>query len=320
MVEAVLADFRAWGVVRTITTLDIRLRDLALPADEVVQVAPGRHEEIFSSLLARSDAALVIAPETDGILAGLNATVEIAGIQLLGSSVAAVAATGDKAASYELFRRAGLPTPLTRAVGFAAAQRAAGEMGYPLVAKPADGVGCEGVCLVAGPDELGQALALLRHATRREEILLQTFVAGTHASVSLLVSEGRSLPLSLNGQEIVAGCPFAYQGGTVPLIHPAAERAFVVARTAVGLVPGLLGYVGVDLVLTQEEAFLIEINPRLTTSYVGLRQVLQLNLARAIWDACRRGTLPQDVRLAGQVTFAKDGRLSSPISPGVEAL
>jgi tyramine---L-glutamate ligase len=305
MVRAVLADFRAWGSVRTVTTLDFRLSDLAVPADEVVRVGPDTYEETVSSVLARSDAALIIAPETDGVLVRLSARAERAGIPLLGSSSAAVAIAGDKAACHELFLRTGLPTPSTRRTGFAAAQRVAHEMGFPLVAKPPDGVGCEGVTLVAGPEELAGALALLRRATRQEEILLQTFVAGTHASVSLLVAEGHSLPLSLNGQAIEVGRPFVYRGGVVPLDHPAAAHAFAVAQAAVGLVPGLRGYVGVDLVLMREEALLIEINPRLTTSYVGLRQVSRLNLAHAIWDACRGGVLPPEAPLAGRVTFGE---------------
>lgn len=307
MLRALLADFRAWGAVHTVTTLDLRLEGLALPADEVVPVAPGLHESVFSRLLGRSDAALVIAPETDGILARLSAMVEEADVPLLGSGSAAVAIAGDKAASYRLFRRAGLPTPPTRLAGFAAAPRVADEMGYPLVAKPLDGVGCEGVCFVGGPAELGGALALLRRVTRLEEILLQRYLAGNHASASLLVSEGRSLPLSLNGQEIQVGCPFAYRGGVVPLPHPDAARALAVARAAVGLVPGLRGYVGVDLVLAEGDASLIEINPRITTSYVGLRRVLRLNLAQAIWDACRHGVLPARVPLTGQVAFTKEG-------------
>jgi predicted ATP-grasp superfamily ATP-dependent carboligase len=192
---------------------------------------------------------------------------------------------------------------LTRWADFAAAPQVADEMGYPLVVKPLDGVGCEGVCLVTGPAGLADALALLRRATRHEEIILQSFVAGTHASVSLLVAEGRALPLSLNGQKIEAGCPFTYRGGVVPLPHPAMARAFDVALAAVGLVPGLQGYVGVDLVLAREEVLLIEINPRLTTSYIGLRQVLQLNLAQAIWDACRGGVLPAEAPLTGQAAF-----------------
>ena len=35
-------------------------------------------------------------------------------------------------------------------------------------------------------------------------------------------------------------------------------------------VPGLKGYVGIDMVLSDDECYVIEINPRLTTSYLGL--------------------------------------------------
>ena len=114
------------------------------------------------------------------------------------------------------------------------------------------------------------------------------------------------MPLSLNGQAIEVGRPFVYRGGEVPLAHPMAARALTVAQSAVRLIPGLAGYIGVDLILTPDEALLIEINPRLTTSYIGLRQVIDLNLAQAIWDARYRGTLPSQVRFIGQISFTKD--------------
>jgi predicted ATP-grasp superfamily ATP-dependent carboligase len=326
MLRAVLTDFRDWGAVRTVTTLDRRLTGLSLPADEVVEVAQGQHATAFAAQLARSDAALIIAPETDGILARLSAQALAAGACLLGSLPPAVALAGDKWACYQRFRRAGLPTPLTRLARFEDAPLAARAIGYPLVTKPMDGVGSEGVCLVADEAELPDVLAVLRRATRREEILLQSFVVGKHASVSLLVADGQVLPLSLNGQEIVAGRPFVYRGGVVPLAHPAKARAFAVAQAAVELLPGLQGYVGVDLVLADEKArktdlenldrlrhpsepteaaWLMEINPRLTTSYVGLRRVAQINLAQAIWQACCLGVLPEKVPLSGRAAFSK---------------
>ena len=52
---------------------------------------------------------------------------------------------------------------------------------------------------------------------------------------------------------------------------------------------------GVDLVLGEETCWLIEINPRPTTSYVGLRRVIGLNMTAAVWDACRDGVLPDEV-------------------------
>ena len=60
-----------------------------------------------------------------------------------------------------------------------------------------------------------------------------------------------------------------------------------------------------DLILTQDAAWLIEINPRITTSYVGLRQVVSINLANAIWNACRWGVMPEKTSILGQVAFAK---------------
>ena len=305
MLRALLADFRAWGAVRTLTTLDQRLDNVMLPADRVVHVTPGQHGPAFASLLDQSDAALIIAPETDGILARLSALTEETGVPLLGSSSAAVAIASDKAACYELFQQAGLPTPVTRRAAFSSALQAAEEVGYPLVVKPLDGVGCQGVCLVNEPAKLADALTLLRCTTVHDEIIIQRFVAGVHASVSLLVADGRALPLSLNEQEIETGCPFAYQGGVIPLSHSAAGQALTLAQAAVSLIPGLNGYVGVDLILAQKEALLIEINPRLTTSYIGLRQVLDLNLAQAIWDACRQGVLPAQARLTGRAVFSK---------------
>lgn len=312
MLWALLHDFRRWGAVRTITALDSRFEQripgldrTTLPADFVIPVEQGAQAEVFSALLARCDAVLIIAPETGGSLSRLTAQAESLGIPLLGSASAAIDVAGDKAACAQLFVATGLPTPPTLVVSFAAASQAANEIGYPLVVKPQDGVSSAGVCLVNTPAELPQALDVLRRETDHEPILLQSFIQGVHASVSLLVANGRSLPLSLNRQVIEPGCPFQYLGGEIPLAHPAAGRAQALAQAALALLPGLQGYVGVDLVLSGSDAWLIEINPRLTTSYIGLRQVVQLNLAQSIWNACRQGVLPVAVSLEGRVQFTK---------------
>jgi predicted ATP-grasp superfamily ATP-dependent carboligase len=137
--------------------------------------------------------------------------------------------------------------------------------------------------------------------------LLQRFIQGIHASASLLVHAGAVLPLSLNGQRITPGLPFVYHGGWVPLEHALKAQALALSGRAARLLPGLRGYVGVDLVLADPTSYVIEINPRLTTSYVGLRQVADCNLARAIWDCCRSGRLPEQIGLRGHVVFCKDG-------------
>jgi predicted ATP-grasp superfamily ATP-dependent carboligase len=167
-------------------------------------------------------------------------------------------------------------------------------------------VGSEGVCMARHPFDLSAVLPSVRRATSHERILLQSFVHGIPVSVSLLVARGSSLPLSLNYQLMDAGSPFRYRGSRVPFHHQANENALELACEAVGAIPGLSGYVGVDLILKDEGAELIEINPRLTTSYIGLRQVSQTNLAQAIWDACEKGILPDPIPLVGQAVIIKD--------------
>ena len=313
MLWAVLQDFRDWGRVRTVAALDPRFENRipgldisTLPADEVVCATPGKHEETYLSLLERCDAVLLIAPETDGILSTLAERAEARRKSLLGCSSLAAATAGDKAVCSRLFNLAGLPTPETQTSDIESAAKTAARIGCPLVVKPLDGVGAEGVCQINRLSDLPEALVHLRHCTSQEQILVQSMAVGFHASVSLLIGGGRCLPISLNLQLIEPGSRFKYRGSQVPFDHPNRDRAMRLAALAAGLIPGLKGYVGVDMVLGADLIQLIEINPRLTTSYIGLRQVTSMNLAQAIWECCQDGKLPDRVPLEGKVAIEKD--------------
>jgi predicted ATP-grasp superfamily ATP-dependent carboligase len=62
----------------------------------------------------------------------------------------------------------------------------------------------------------------------------------------------------------------------------------------------LWGYAGIDLILTAGGPVILEINPRLTTSYVGLRQATGENPATLMLDLYRTGRLPAPGRQAGE--------------------
>ena len=305
MLRAVLHDLRAWGRFPVVTTLDRRLRGTSLPADRVVVLDTEVYPTGLADLAKLCGAALLIAPESEGILERVSALVRDAGACLLGSRPEGVAVAADKWECYQRFVRAGLPTPETVCTTPAGAVQTAEELGFPLVVKPVTGAGCDGVAFVPRVHLLQTALQLpaLRHA---EHLLLQRFVAGTPASVSLLVAGKDSLALSLNEQWVQAGIPFTYRGGVACTSRHRSAQAFQLAKRAVALVPGLQGYVGVDLVLGHQGCRLLEINPRLTTSYVGLHRVININLAEAIWRACREGALPECVSAAGEAAFGKE--------------
>ena len=184
------------------------------------------------------------------------------------------------------------------------------QIGCPLVLKPLDGIASEGVCLVEDLADMPAALAYLRKVTSHPKILLQDFVGGIHASVSVLAAENGCLPLSLNRQLVQGRMPFEYRGSEVPFDHGTAGYAMELASSAVGHIPGLKGYIGVDIVIADESIQLIEINPRLTTSYIGLRQVAPTNMAKVIFEACIDGILPVSFPLSGRVVVKKDDPVS----------
>jgi hypothetical protein len=86
------------------------------------------------------------------------------------------------------------------------------------------------------------------------------------------------------------------------------------ARAAVETLPEPTGYLGIDLVLGPDpggaEDMVIEVNPRLTTSYVGLRVAAAdgVNLAAAMLDV-RLGRQPRLSFRTVELEFDPDGRV-----------
>jgi predicted ATP-grasp superfamily ATP-dependent carboligase len=97
-----------------------------------------------------------------------------------------------------------------------------------------------------------------------------------------------------------------------------AERAMRLGQRTVAALTGLRGYVGVDLVLGDaadgSRDWVIEVNPRLTTSYVGLRALARTNLADALLRVATGQEVEPPAWRAGTVQFRADGsyRISPP--------
>jgi predicted ATP-grasp superfamily ATP-dependent carboligase len=281
MRRAIAADFaRLPGTgSRVVVTLDARRAEDPGPW-AIVPIVQGSYPGCLFDLAREADYTLLIAPETMGILAGLTRDLERAGARLLGSSPEAVELTGDKARLADWLEAHDIATPRTRTVvpadglpeGFA----------YPAVLKPVDGAGSIDTFFVADFTRLPEA------ARRLPSALLQTFHPGVSMSASFLVYGRSAVALIGTGRQAVdiAEGRFRYLGGVLPIPCPEAEP---ILRRAIGSVPGLRGFVGVDFLWDPArcEAVVLEINPRPTTSIVGLTRLLPPGwLARAWLQAC----------------------------------
>src|SRR5439155_18033918 len=106
---------------------------------------------------------------------------------------------------------------------------------------------------------------------------------------------------------------FTYLGGQLPLSPALDARARRLALSAADALPQPRGYLGIDLVLGEAADGsgdrVIEINPRLTTSYVGLRATAATTLAAAMLAIAAGESA--DLRFGSEpVEFTADGRLT----------
>ncbi len=141
-------------------------------------------------------------------------------------------------------------------------------------------------------------------------MVIQRYLPGTPASVSLLADGRRAVALAVSGQRVSASSGFSYRGGRTPLEHPQATAAVDAAIRACAAFPGLRGYVGVDVLLTEAGPLVIEVNPRLTTAYLGVRAVLDENVAKLAMVACD-GVLPAPPVARRRVRFTVSGLVAA---------
>ncbi|HEX9261517.1 MAG TPA: ATP-grasp domain-containing protein [Candidatus Bathyarchaeia archaeon] len=312
MLRALVADFKAAGHFIAIV-LDSRLAAFYPPlyVDCTTKVS-SRFESMaaFETGAKAAEAVYVVAPETDGLLESFVQKAEKAGVASLNSDSAAIKTTVNKPLLKEHIKDLRFATPnslvfhthdsIEEIVGDIRK-----ELAFPLIFKPADGVGCSALSVVNDERQVESAIAKL---SSYSALLVQEFVRGIPASVSVYSTGGEALPVSLNQQNVSLETPetdSSYYGGTIPLDHSSKEKAFSVAKKIVESIGGLRGYIGVDMVLTEDKPVVIEVNPRLTTSYIGLRMVSGFNPGQALADSVLRRKLPVNCETFGYACFAK---------------
>jgi tyramine---L-glutamate ligase len=264
----------------------------------------------FQILARAADFSLVIAPESQNILFERCLWVEQAGGRLLGSSSASVELAGDKLRLADYLRERNITVPSTRLMP---PNEELEELHFPIVLKPRRGAGSQECHLLINSAELRKQLARSRTTSGIKEFVLQPYVSGQPASVGFLVGTHECFALLPATQELSADGRFQYLGGKIPLEKDLGNRAITLARRAIQHVPGILGYASVDLVLGEpsdgSQDYVIEINPRLTTSYIGLRALAEGNLAEAILSAANGKKIPEVSWRPAAVRFSADGRV-----------
>jgi predicted ATP-grasp superfamily ATP-dependent carboligase len=306
MLDAAVTDFSRVAGVQVNTFLDacMRIEPTVAAAVEqwqnvTVTWVAGDEEAAFRLAAGESDFALVIAPDFDGILEARCRWAVTAGTTLLGPSPEAVTLTADKLALARHFNARGVPTPET-----IPARDDILSFAPPYVLKLRYGAGSQEMMVCT---DSSTRMDINYEAAGIGEFILQPLIIGIPASVAFLIGPRRTHALPPAEQFVSVPGNFRYLGGRAPLPTRIAERAERVARTAIDAVPGLHGYVGVDVVLGKAGDMVIEINPRLTTSYVGLRALAEDNLMEVLLRLVQGESVRNPRWRSSSVVWSPDG-------------
>lgn len=294
MLEAVVADATRDDTLQ-VTVLVDAARVLALPTGVTVRtVSPGSEIDVLGEESRRADATLIIAPETRGILERRVAVARRGGGRVIAPGGRFIAVAADKQATIDALAAAGVPVPAGRSL-------APGECwppGFrlPAVRKARASVGCDQLLIVQAAEGTPPPAP---QATR-----LEAFVPGTPVGVSCLCGPHGIHVLPPMLQLFSPGPQPEYRGGLLLRETRLVARAERLARRSIAAVISAVigggrsaavspppestavGWVGVDMLLGADDDGrgdrVLEVNPRLTTSFVGLAAVFGQGLTRTL--------------------------------------
>jgi len=257
---------------------------------EVVLAGSGDFAAGIEQLAPTCDMGLVIAP--DHLLSKFTQLLE-QHTHNLGCGFMTVALCANKVRTRKILLQHGIAVP-----------------GEPVpgknIVKPVKGCGAQGVRLTEDTPAEGE--------------FAERYIEGDHLSVSIIpnrvigdaclyFSGNPPAVLAVNRQQIEIGPDgsFHYLGGETP-VHPEREEEIVNTARKVVEVLGCQGYCGVDMVVA-EKIYVVDVNPRITTSLVGIAACMQEEIADLL-VAASKGQGPLKVHLHGRVRFDTDGKVT----------
>lgn len=219
-------------------------------------------------------------------------------IPIIGNRPEKIKKVRDKARFFRELKRLRIPHPETAIVeDLHEATRRSKDVGFPVLVKPLSGFGGAGIRKVKDSQELKQAYQ--DAAQFKEETVIQEYIPGISASVSLISTTNRAVALTLNEQllgisEVGQKEPFGYCGNVVPFSATKAtvDKCKGIAEK-IALQLSLVGSNGVDLVISEDEIpYVVEVNPRFQGTLECVERTLGMNIVRAHVEACFHRRLP----------------------------
>jgi predicted ATP-grasp superfamily ATP-dependent carboligase len=306
MLRSIIMDFKILDF-EIKTMLDYRIFHLAqfLPVDDIsITRKKDNFLKKFKTFVKECKYIFIIAPESSNILYNLTEIVKKTNKTLLSTNLKGIRLGMSKMNTYYFFKENKVLTPKTYMIPKRKKQldnvfifQKFNILNRPVVIKPEDGVGAESIYYFESQSQLKHFILNFRHKVEvGRKYLIQEFIEGKDLSTSLIgVPHTKDSPiidpliLSINSQNIDiknTNYESGYYGGATPIEnYEEVKNNLKVILEKINF-SDISGYFGVDFISsTDAKLYFIEINPRLTTSYIGLRNVINHNPAKLILDS-----------------------------------
>ena len=254
-------------------------------------------QHYYAVALNSADAVLPIAPETDNTLNLILRSILDNHKKILTSNLQASELCGNKYHCYQHLLTHSIATPKTCLASKWSHHTLSSSTGY--IVKPIDGAGCVDTLFFAYASTLEMWLA--EQTNELDALIVQPYIVGLHVSLNLLCSDNDCLVLAINEQHIkMDNNQLIFCGNTVNSTSEEQLRfsdATDIAKRIHHAIDGLWGFIGVDLIVTENSILILDINPRLTNSYIGLANSLKHNPAELLFSIIEHNSLPDTTHL-----------------------
>lgn len=284
MLNAIVSDLSDLDDVEIEITLDPRCSTENLP-DNNVHIIKNKYMGSLRSLCFDVDAVLIIAPESDDFLGDVSRIIVEERVLLLGSSPDVIKLVSSKAATANYLIEHDIPA-IETIMNNEVVDLPESNSGW--IVKSDQGAGCEQVIFCETKDQVESAVF------QRKKAIVQPMIKGIPASLSMLCNKGECVVIGYNEQIIKwQDNRLRYAGTKVNSLLGHQNQFDQLAESVNAALPELRGYVGMDLIIDNEQNTVVEINPRLTTSYVALKESIGMNPAKMILDIFTHNKLPE---------------------------
>ncbi len=306
MLRSIIMDFKSLNFEIS-TMLDYRILQLSnfLHADELGIVRKmDSFLRKFKTKVKECKYVFIIAPESSNLLYKLTKIVKKSNCILLSTNLEGIRLGMSKFNTYCFFKGNKTTAPRTYLIPRRKKQldidfilQKFKILKQPIVIKPEDGVGAESIYYFETQHQIKHFFQEFSYKVASgRNFIMQEFIEGKDLSVSMIGTpyftdsqNENPFLLGINVQDVdIKNSNYSseYHGGYTPI-----ENYQKIQNNLKSVLDKInfsefSGYFGIDIIRTTDSKFyFIEINPRLTTSYIGLRNVINQNPAKLIFNS-----------------------------------